>query len=86
MPEISRVFGIVIKMFYNDHEPPHFHAEYAGQTGRIDVENLVLLRGRLPRKQLQLVLGWAALHQEELRVNWNRARTGRPVERIDPLD
>lgn len=86
MPEISRFFGIVIKMFYNDHEPPHFHAEYAGQKGRIDVENLVLFRGRLPRTQLQLVLGWAALHQEELRLNWNRARTGRPVERIAPLD
>lgn len=86
MPEIARFLGIVIKMFYNDHNPPHFHAEYGDQTGWIDIENLVLIRGELPRKQLQLVLGWAALHQEELRLNWNRARAGESIERIAPLE
>jgi hypothetical protein len=86
VPEISRFLGIVIKMFYNDHNPPHFHAEYSGATAWIDIDDLVLFQGRLPRKQMQLVLAWAALHQEELRLNWDRARRGEAVEGIAPLD
>ncbi len=86
MPEISRFFGIVIKMFYNDHNPPHFHAEYAGASAKIDIERLVVFQGELPRKQMQLALAWAALHQDELRLNWNRARQGQAVEPIEPLD
>ena len=86
MPEISRFLGIVIKMFYNDHNPPHFHAEYAGATAWIDIDDLVLFHGHLPRKQMQLVLAWAALHQDELQLNWSRARRGEAVEPIAPLD
>jgi hypothetical protein len=73
-------------MFYSDHNPPHFHAEYAGATASIDIEELVMFRGRLPRKQMQLVLAWAALHQEDLRLNWDRARRGEAIESIAPLD
>jgi hypothetical protein len=60
VPEICRFFGIVIKMFYNDHNPPHFHAEYAEATAWIDIERLVLFHGELPRKQMQLVLACGA--------------------------
>ncbi len=67
MPELCRFFGIVIKMFYNDHQPPHFHAEYAGSEALLLIESLEIYRGELPRRALALVLEWAALHRDELR-------------------
>ncbi len=56
MPEISRFFGIVIKMYYNDYAPPHFHAEYAEHMAEISVETLEVLQGSLPRRVLALTL------------------------------
>ena len=85
MPTISVFYGIVIAMFYNDHDPPHFHAQYGGETGWITIDGPQLFRGSIPRRQLQLVLAWATLHRDELRLNWSRARAGQPVERITPL-
>ena len=70
MPEISRFFGIVIKMFFSDHAPPHFHAEYAGHEALIMIETLEVLQGHLPRRALALVLEWAAVHRQELRADW----------------
>jgi Domain of unknown function (DUF4160) len=67
MPEISGFLGIVIAMFYNDHEPPHFHACYGGRRATIEIENLTVLDGSLPPRVLGLVVEWAVLHQEELR-------------------
>lgn len=58
MPEVSRFFGIVISMFYNDHPPPHFHARYGGQKGLVAIESLTLLRGSLPPRVLGLVVEW----------------------------
>ncbi len=86
MPEISRFFGIVIRMFHNDHQPPHFHAEYAEHEALIEIDTLSVYRGALPRRALALVLEWAALHRDELRDDWNRARAGETLARIDPLD
>ncbi len=86
MPEISRFFGIVIKMFYNDHQPSHFHAEYAGSEALIVIESLEVYRGELPRRALALVLEWAVLHRDALRENWHRARGGEPPRPIDPLE
>ena len=86
MPVISRFFGIVVKMFYSDHAPPHFHAEYAGSEALVAIDTLEVLRGRLPRRALALVLEWAAGHREELRADRGRARSGQPLEPIPPLE
>ena len=66
MPEISRFFGIVIRMFFDDHNPPHFHADYGGDEALIDIRNLSVFAGRLPPRVMGLVIEWATLHREEL--------------------
>jgi len=86
MPQISRFFGIVIKMYYNEHQPPHFHAEYNEFVAEISIDTFEVLRGKLPRRVLGLVLEWAAIHREELRSNWERARHDRIILTIEPLD
>ncbi len=86
MPEICRFFGIVIRMFYNDHQPPHFHAEYAGSEALLIIESLEIYRGELPRRALALVLEWAALHRDELRNAWQMAQGGRTPQPISPLE
>ena len=86
MPEISRFFGIVIRMFFNDHEPPHFHTTYGEFEALVEIDTLGVYRGQLPRRALALVLEWAALHREELKQDWQFARSGRPVQRIAPLE
>jgi hypothetical protein len=59
MPQISRFFGIIIKMYYNDHYPPHFHAEYNEHVAEIAIDTLEIIEGNLPRRVLSLVLEWA---------------------------
>jgi hypothetical protein len=86
MPEISRFFGIIIAMFYNDHPPPHFHVRYGSIRATIGIEDLVLLDGELSPRVLGLVVEWAARHRHELLDNWNRARTQSPLSRVDPLE
>jgi len=85
MPEISRFFGIVIRMNYADHEPPHFHAEYAGSRAAIDIGSLSVLRGELPGRVLGLVIEWAVLHRPELESDWELARRQQPPRKIAPL-
>jgi uncharacterized protein DUF4160 len=85
MPEISRFYGIVIKMYFADHAPPHFHAEYAEYEARIAIDSLGLLSGQLPPRAMGLVAEWATLHQHELRSTWDRARRLEPLGRVDPL-
>jgi hypothetical protein len=85
MPEISRFFGISIKMFWNDHNPPHFHAYYGDEVGLIDIQRLSLFAGRLSPRALGLVIEWATLHQSDLMEDWNRARNQQPLEKIEPL-
>ena len=86
MPRISEFYGIVIAMFYNDHEPAHFHAVYGDHGAVIGMEPIVVMRGSLPRRAMGLVFEWAAMHQAELAENWRRAREHKPLERIAPLD
>ena len=86
MPEISRFFGIVIKMFFDDHNPPHFHAEYSGNIALIDIRNLSVFSGRLPPRAMGLVIEWATLHQQELFADWKRAQTQTELLRIAPLE
>ena len=74
MPEISRFYGLVIKMYFADHAPPHFHAEYAEFEARIAIETLAVLSGNLPARAMGLVIEWATLHRQELQVQWQRER------------
>jgi hypothetical protein len=86
MPEISRFLGIVIKMFFDDHNPPHFHAEYGSDTALIDIRNLYLFAGRLSPRVTGLVIEWATLHQQELLADWERARAQQTLVNIAPLE
>lgn len=85
MPQISFFLGIIIRMFYRDHNPPHFHAVYAEYEGLIDINKLELIGGRLPPRVLGLVIEWAALHQGELLDNWQRAKDQESLNAIAPL-
>jgi hypothetical protein len=85
VPRISEFYGIVIAMYYAEHGVPHFHALYAGKDASIAIETLDVLAGSLPDRALRLVLEWAALHRAALEENWQRARDGLPLERIEPL-
>jgi phosphomannomutase len=86
MPEISRFFGIVIKMFFDDHNPPHFHAEYGGHLALIDIRHLFAFSGHLPPRVMGLVIEWATIHQEELFADWERARAQQELQKIAPLE
>lgn len=85
MPEISRFYGIVIAMFWDDHNPPHFHARYGSYKAAIEIESLRLLDGKLPPRALGLVVEWASQHSDELMANWNEARKSSPLQKIEPL-
>lgn len=86
MPEISRFFGIIIKMFFDDHNPPHFHAEYGEDFVLIDIRTISVFAGHLPPRVLGLVIEWAALHQQELIDDWERAQTQQGLQKIAPLE
>jgi hypothetical protein len=85
MPEISRFFGIVIQMYWDDHNPPHFHAFYAGEEALVDISTLALFAGRLSPRALGLVVEWATLHQQELLADWQRAQGQESLRKIEPL-
>jgi hypothetical protein len=85
MPELSRFYGIVVRMFFNDHLPPHFHAYYGSDEALIAIETLSLFAGRLPPRAMGLVVEWASLHQAELMESWRRAQGLEPPGRIPPL-
>ena len=85
MPAISIFFGIVIRMFYKDHEPPHFHAEYQGQRGKFDLTGKMLVGGIQSKTALRLIRQWARQHEAEIRANWQRMKADKPLEAIEPL-
>lgn len=85
MPEISRFFGIVISMFYDEHNPPHFHARYGEFKAQIVIESLVVKEGFLPARVLGLVVEWASMHKPELLENWNNAKKTIEPNKIAPL-
>lgn len=84
MPEISRFYGIIIKMYFNDHNPPHFHAEYQGYKVIVSIEEGVV-EGQMPKTALKLIFEWLDLHKGELLVNWETIRKTGKFERIKPL-
>ena len=73
-------------MYFDDHDPPHFHAVYGKREAQITIEPISLLHGKLPRRVASMVIEWAALHQWELLDNWNRLRDDQPAQRIEPLE
>lgn len=85
MPELSRFYGIVIRMYFGDHAPPHFHAVYAEHEAVFEIESLTILHGHLPARARGLVVEWASLHQSELRAAWRMAEALEPPAKIDPL-
>lgn len=85
MPEISRFLGIVIRMYYRDHAPPHFHAAYRDYEITVDLETGEV-NGDFPRRARDAVLEWWELHQIELKADWDLARAEQPLQPIPPLE
>ena len=85
MPEICRFYGIVIAIYFDEHNPPHFHARYREFKVSIKIDNFSILEGSLPPKALGLVIEWAALHKKELMKDWNLAQGGKKLNPIQPI-
>ena len=86
MPEISRFLGIVIGMYYKDHNPPHFHAYYGEHEVAITLQDGAVLSGSLPRRALGHVQEWRQAHVAELEADWHRAKARQPLNSIEPLE
>ena len=86
MPVISYFFGIYIRMYHNDHAPPHFHVEYQGFEAFVEIESGLVLEGHLPPKAASIVRDWALEHRGELLENWQRAQALEPLEKIEGAD
>ena len=85
MPTICSFRGINIYINYSEHNPPRFHAKYGGQEVTILINEIEVLEGEIPSRQLKMLIGWAALHQEELLENWNLAKNKQELFPIEPL-
>jgi hypothetical protein len=85
MPELSRFLGIVIYMYFREHGPAHFHAEYGDYEITVEIETGIVT-GKFPRRALNLVLEWYVLHKDELAENWQAARHKNPLKTIAPLE
>lgn len=86
MPEICRFYGILIKMYYNDHQPPHFHAEYGAHRIEVMIDTMEIRQfGKFPKRAISLIIEWAVLHRTELLENWKLARDGKELKKIKPL-
>jgi hypothetical protein len=86
MPCVCEFYGVAIYFYYNDHAPPHFHAEYAEFEAKFLIDTLELFEGTLPRRARTLVIEWASEHRLELQQNWERARNGEPLIQIESLE
>lgn len=84
MPTICMFYGIIIRMYFVDHQPPHFHAVYQDHEAVFDLYGEVL-KGNMPRKQIKLIAAWTEIHREELLANWNLATNSEPLYTIEPL-
>lgn len=86
MPEISRFFGIIIRMFFDDHNPPHFHAEYTGKKALFDFRGNIIQGDLRSKTATRLVRDWIDIRRNELEEDWNLARNNLPLKDIAPLD
>ena len=84
MPVISRFYGIVVFMNYNDHDPPHVHARYQGEEVVVGISSQQVI-GDFPPRALRFLLEWVDLHRDELEVNWDRAREHQHLLSVEPL-
>jgi hypothetical protein len=82
MPTIAVIDGITIAIYYNDHDPPHFHAMQAEHEILVEIARLVIFAGSAPAAMERSVLDWAARWQSELALCWARAHSGQPPGRI----
>ena len=84
MPEISRFYGIVVYMFFNDHPPPHFHVKYGDFECTVNIDDGIM-NGKMPRRAIRLIYEWLDLHKEELLDNWQLMEKRKPLKKIEPL-
>jgi hypothetical protein len=84
--ELCRFYGIIIRLFYRDHAPPHFHAEYGDAEAVVNIDTLELIAGELPSRALALVIEWAVRNRKQLHQCWAAAQQGRVPGKIPPLD
>ncbi len=85
MPELCRFLGIIIRMYFEDHNPPHFHAVYGKYEGLFSIDTLEMLEGDLPPRVKSLVVEWADLHRKELKENWEMLLKNKKIKKIKPL-
>ena len=86
VPILATFFGIIVRMWHDDHPPPHIHAAYQGFEALIDIRTGTITEGRLPNKAASIVQEWCQRHQDELMANWERAQKFEPLERIPGAD
>ena len=86
MPELCRLYGIIIRIHLPDHPPPHFHAKYGEHEAVVNINLGTVSGGRLPPRARRLVEEWASLHRDELITVWNRAQRSEPFGKIPPLE
>ncbi|MDP8238911.1 MAG: DUF4160 domain-containing protein [Candidatus Hatepunaea meridiana] len=86
MPEISRFYGIIIRMFYQEHGIPHFHAVYGEYDISVGISPVRFIEGDAPARVRSFVAEWAAYNQDALMENWKRCRSGEPIKKIKPLE
>jgi hypothetical protein len=86
MPTICFFDGITILMYYNDHHPAHFHIESGDESAIIGIDPILIIEGSLSRHTRDKIFAWAAIHQAELRANWELARGRKPLIKIAPMD
>ncbi len=85
MPELCRFYGIIIRMFWDDHPPPHFHAIYGTHEALVEIATAGIIAGSLPIGARSLVKQWTELHRAELLQDWELARALQPLQSIEPL-
>ncbi len=86
MPEISRFYGIVIRIFYEDHMPPHFHAEYGGKKAEVQIDPPNFRKGHLTPRAERMVIEWASKHRHELQEAWKKSAMNQNPGKISPLE
>lgn len=86
MPVISMFFGIIIRMYFDDHNPPHFHVEYQGRKALFDFKGNILKGGIQSKTATKLIREWIDLHEKELSQDWELAKRGKELKKIDPLE
>ena len=85
MPIISSFYGIIIYIYFEDHNPPHFHAKYNEFEALISIDNFGIIKGNLPGKAMALIVEWAIQHKEELMKDWVLAKQNKIPNKIEPL-